>query len=256
MGTPQKQKSAVALWAQTQPELRLETAQQPSARKNVTVHDLDRGGRSRNLRWGRRRRGAATRKSSQAGKTGRIHDRRAKRVVRKRQLGVGVCKLFLSVSNLSCRLSYLLSFRQTSRSQPPSCFRSSASFASIDLASSAICNCLLHLLLFLCHTLPHIVRFVLLLLKKSLFQLGSSALLPAVGYALDCLLLAMLFCVLTRLRHFVQLSELLVDLLLVVVQVLRLCAFSVTSCCHWLFWLWFCLCSLYSGVAYSSTTLW
>ena len=36
-----------------------------------------------------------------------------------------------------------------------SCFRSSASFASIDMASSAICNCLLHLLLFLCHTLPH-----------------------------------------------------------------------------------------------------
>ena len=56
---------------------------------------------------------------------------------------------------------------------------------------------------------------------------------PAVGYALDCLLLAtlldclllaVLFCVLTRLCHFVQLSELLVDLLLVVVQVLRLCA--------------------------------
>ena len=46
-------------------------------------------------------------------------------------------------------------------------------FASIDMVSSAICNCLLHLLLFLCHTLPHIVRFVLLLLKKSLFQLGS-----------------------------------------------------------------------------------
>ena len=47
---------------------------------------------------------------------------------------------------------------------------------------------------------------------------------PAVGYALDCLLLAVLFCVLTRLCHFVQLSELLVDLLLVVVQVLLLCA--------------------------------
>ena len=54
-----------------------------------------------------------------------------------------------------------------------SCFRSSASFASIDVASSAIGNCLLPILLFLCHTLPHIVRFVLLLLKKSLFQLGS-----------------------------------------------------------------------------------
>ena len=43
-----------------------------------------------------------------------------------------------------------------------SCFRSSASFAFIDMASSAVCNCLLHLLLFVCHTLPHIVRFVLL----------------------------------------------------------------------------------------------
>ena len=31
-----------------------------------------------------------------------------------------VCNLFLSVSNLGCRLSFLLSFRQTSRSQPPS----------------------------------------------------------------------------------------------------------------------------------------
>ena len=41
------------------------------------------------------------------------------------------------------------------------------------MVSSEIGNCLLHLLLFLCHTLPHIVRFVLLLLKKSLFQLGS-----------------------------------------------------------------------------------
>ena len=74
-----------------------------------------------------------------------------------------MCNLVLSVSNLSCRLSFLLSFRQTSRSQPPSHgVRSSASFASINLASSAIC-----------HTLPHIVRFVLLHLKKSLFQLGS-----------------------------------------------------------------------------------
>ena len=45
-------------------------------------------------------------------------------------------------------------------SEPPShVFRSSASFAAIDLASSAICNFLLHLLLFLCHTLPHIIRF-------------------------------------------------------------------------------------------------
>ena len=56
--------------------------------------------------------------------------------------------------------------------------------------------------------------------------------LPAVGCALlaccwlcsSRLLLAVLFCVLTRLCHFVQLSEILVDLLLVVVQVLRLCA--------------------------------
>ena len=164
-----------------------------------------------------------------------------------------------------------------------SCFLSSASFASIDLASSAICDCLLHLLLFLCHTLPHIVRFVLLLLKKSLFstrqlsvpQLGQSlcflgnlqfllccnvlmtfsifvsrhqsnfflrdivlfirfslllAMLFRVLLIFPCcwvcssrLLLAVLFCVLTRLCHFVQLSELLLDLLLVVVQVLRLC---------------------------------
>ena len=35
---------------------------------------------------------------------------------------------------------------------------------------------------------------------------------PAVGYVLDCLMLAVLFCVLTRLCHFVQLSEVLVDL--------------------------------------------
>ena len=52
-----------------------------------------------------------------------------------------------------------------------SCFRSSASFASIDLASSAICFCFLHLLLFLCNTLQHIVRFVLLFLNKSLGSL-------------------------------------------------------------------------------------
>ena len=45
---------------------------------------------------------------------------------------------------------------QPSRSQPPShVFRSSESFSAIDLASSAICNCLLSLLLFLCHALPH-----------------------------------------------------------------------------------------------------
>ena len=40
-------------------------------------------------------------------------------------------------------------------------FRSSASFAAIDQASSTICSCLLLLLLFVCYTLPHIVRFVL-----------------------------------------------------------------------------------------------
>ena len=41
---------------------------------------------------------------------------------------------------------------QPSRSQPPShVFRSSASLAAIDLASSAICSCLLHRQLFLCH---------------------------------------------------------------------------------------------------------
>ena len=44
------------------------------------------------------------------------------------------------------------------------------------------------------------------------------------GLCSSRLLLAALFCVLTRLCHFVQLSELLVDLLLVVVQFLRLCA--------------------------------
>ena len=31
---------------------------------------------------------------------------------------------------------------------------------------------------------------------------------------------------------------------------------SLTSFHHWLFWLWYCLCSLSSGVASSSTTLW
>ena len=40
----------------------------------------------------------------------------------------------------------------------------------------------------------------------------------------SCLLLAVLFCLLISLCHFVQLSELRVDLLLVVVQVLRFCA--------------------------------
>ena len=43
-----------------------------------------------------------------------------------------------------------------------SCFRSSASFASINLASSAICKCLLRLLLFLCHTLQDIAFSTLL----------------------------------------------------------------------------------------------
>ena len=47
---------------------------------------------------------------------------------------------------------------------------------------------------------------------------------PVVRNLLDCLLLAVLFCVKTRLCHFIQLSEFLVDLLLVVIQVLRLCA--------------------------------
>ena len=175
-------------------------------------------------------------------------------------------------------------------------FRPSESFSAIDLASSAICNCLLSLLLFLCHALPDLVRFVLLLLKRfldSLYLVFSTRLLsasqlqsafqselgvllssrqpsipvllpcvddfqylcfsssaqllssrhcslrtsrlavgtaPSVLLILSCcwvcssrlcssrLLLAMLFC------HFVPLSEILVDLLLVVVQVLRLCA--------------------------------
>ena len=83
-----------------------------------------------------------------------------------------VCNLFLSVSNLSCRLGFLLSFGNLlDLNLPPShVFRSSASFAAIDLASSAICSCLLPLLLFLCHALPYIF-FVLLLLKRFLDSL-------------------------------------------------------------------------------------
>ena len=47
-----------------------------------------------------------------------------------------------------CRLSFL-SLANASRSQPPShVFRSSESFSANDLATSAICNCLLLLLLF------------------------------------------------------------------------------------------------------------
>ena len=46
-----------------------------------------------------------------------------------------------------------------SRSQPPShVFRSSASFTAIAKSSSAICNCLLSLLLILCHALFFIHR--------------------------------------------------------------------------------------------------
>ena len=83
-----------------------------------------------------------------------------------------VCNLFLSVSNLSCRLGFLLSFGNLlDLNLPPShVFRSSASFAAIDLASSAICFCLLPLLLFLCHALPYIFS-VLLLLKRFLDSL-------------------------------------------------------------------------------------
>ena len=61
---------------------------------------------------------------------------------------------------------------QPSRSQPPSrLFRSSETFSVIDMDPSAIWICLLPLLLFLCHTLPHIVRFVLLLLRRFLHNL-------------------------------------------------------------------------------------
>ena len=59
------------------------------------------------------------------------------------------------------------------------------------------------------------------LLMSSCCWVRSSGLLLAM---LFCLLLAVLFCVLIGLCHFVQLSQLLVDLLLVVVQVLRFCA--------------------------------
>ena len=193
---------------------------------------------------------------------------------------------------------------QPSRSQPPSrLFRSSETFSVIDMDPSAIWICLLPLLLFLCHTLPHIVRFVLLLLKRFLHNLqfvfstrllsacrlrllfnldsvlfrflgnlqflfcchvsmtfstlvsrhrsnfshrdlvlfvrlglqlallfvffwflpaAGCALLPAVGYAL---LPAVGYALLPA----VPLSEILVDLLLVVVHVLRLCAPSRQS---------------------------
>ena len=81
---------------------------------------------------------------------------------------------------------------------------------------------------------------------------------PAVGTALSVLLIVSC-CWVCSSRLFVQLSEILVDLLLVVVQILRLCApfrqsggaslvdfFSPLA-----LWLWFCLCSLSSGVASS-----
>ena len=62
---------------------------QARACKNVTIHNLDRGCGTRNRRWGRQRRGAAIGTGGQAGKRGRIHDKRATRAVRKRELGEG-----------------------------------------------------------------------------------------------------------------------------------------------------------------------
>ena len=95
---------------------------------------------------------------------------RARRVLRVVLLFV-VCNLFLSVSSLNCRLSFL-SLDNASRSQPPShVFRSLESFSANDLASSAICNCLLLLLLFLCHTFFFQLRIFLFLNFNVLFSL-------------------------------------------------------------------------------------
>ena len=54
-----------------------------------------------------------------------------------------VCKFFLSVSNFSCRLSFMLSFDDF--------LDLNLHLVFFVLLSSAICNCLLHLLLFLFH---------------------------------------------------------------------------------------------------------
>ena len=64
-----------------------------------------------------------------------------------------LCNLFLSFSNLSCRLSFLLSLDNLlDLNLHLMFFRSSASFAAVDLASSARSgSCLLPLLLFLCY---------------------------------------------------------------------------------------------------------
>ena len=73
-----------------------------------------------------------------------------------------MCNLLLSVSNLSCRLSFLLSLDNLLDLNLHLFFRSSESFPTIDPASSAICNCLLLLLLLLCHTLFQLGIFLLL----------------------------------------------------------------------------------------------
>ena len=205
------------------------------------------------------------------------------------------CKLLLSVSNLSSRLSFLLSLLQTSRSLPPShvfvlrlsslqstwllqrsvtiCFSSCFCVTPFH-TSSVLCCCStrnrfstrklsipqlqsqLGVLLLYRH--PSILAllqcdddFQYPCLSSSIQLLSSRhcsprTFQPAVGKTLDCLLLPMLFrffefspavgyvllacnwlCSFASGHVFVtsvQLSETLVDLLLVVVQDLRLCA--------------------------------
>ena len=116
----------------------------------------------------------------------------------------------LSVSNLSCRLSFLLSLDNLLDFNLHLMFVTFHSAVGTALSVLLIIPCC-----WVCFcSLRSAVLFCLLL--AVLF-----CLLLAVSF---CLLLAVLFCLLTSLCHFVQLSELLVDLLLVVVQVLRLCA--------------------------------